>query len=169
MAMASLPATAATSCLLESSSALEMRKSWKTYPDHACTAQVIPLCPSTSPPYFHPHLSRALPLANLQTAPYLMKRKNPSAVPLTQRVTWRTQKSSLLAAYASRSSVPAALKMTTPRIPSLPQDPAAGVTPSLVCEGAGLDLRLLAADQTRAGDQIKTPRQSNPCSAAGLV
>lgn len=146
-----------------------MRKSWKTYPDHACTAQVIPLCPSTSPPYFHPHLLRALLRANLQTAHYLTKRKSPSAVPLIQQVTWRTQKSSLLAAYASRSSVPAARKMTTPRIPSLSQDLAAGATPSLVCEKAGLDPRHLAAAQTRARDRIKTQRQPNPYSAAGLV
>jgi hypothetical protein len=171
--MASLPTPAvkcwATSCLLASSSALEMRKSLKTYPSHGCTAQAIPLCPNTSPPYFHPHLSRVVLRANLQTAPYSTKRKSPSAVPRTQRAILKTQRSSPLAAYASRNSVRAARKMTIPRIPSLSQDPAAGVTPSLVCERAGSDLRHLVADRIRAGDQIKTLRQPNPCLAAGLV
>jgi hypothetical protein len=40
---------------------------------------------------------------------------------------------------------------------------------SSVCAGAGLNSRHLAADQTRAGDQIKTPRQSSLCLVAGLV
>lgn len=171
--MASLPTPAAkcwaTLCLLANSSASEMRKSPKIYPNHACIAQAIHLCPSTSPPYFHPHLSRAVLRANLQTVPYSTKRKNPSAVPHTQRVTLRTQRSSPLAAYASRSSVRGARKMTTLRIPSLSQDPAAGAILSLVCERAGSDLRHLAADRIRAGDQIKMLRQPNPCSAAGLV
>jgi hypothetical protein len=139
--MASLPTPAAkfwaTLCLLANSSALEMRKSLKTYPNQPCTAQAMHLCPSTLPPYFHPHL---------QTVHYSTKRKNLSTVPHTKQVTLRTQRSSPLTAYAYRSSVHGARKMTTLRIPSLSQDSAAGATPSLICERAGLDLHHLAAD-----------------------